>query len=244
MRCPRCHDEYHDDVATCVDCGVALVSDDTPLAPRADAHLGRFHPIVAGRIVPVLQQRKIAYETDPADVTLPGPPAPSMTTTADPVDPAAPRDRSGAGARLSSPVDDRPDEAASDATAPDPDLTEVTIRVQPEYRDDLRSELAVNWSDIIGRLPADEMYAVLAAGGTQAGWFDGPTGAWVDRQGRIQVEAAEDELASDADRMLGPSLAVIGAILVIFGLWAGGSSKELIVIVGAGLLATGLFLPR
>ncbi len=118
----------------------------------------------------------------------------------------------------------------------------VEILVDRTYRDDLRAELAMRWSDVVGHLPADDMYEVLAAGGSQPGWLDAPRGAWVDRQGRIQVEAADEESERDARRVLGPSILTIGAVLLLFGWYAEGSA--LAVLAGIALVLLGIFLPR
>ena len=87
------------------------------------------------------------------------------------------------------------------------------------------------------------MYEVLAAGGSQPGWYDAPRGAWVDRAGRVQVEAADDEESErDARRVLGPSLLTIGAVLLLFGWYAGGSAFA--VLAGIALILLGVFLPH
>lgn len=211
MRCPQCRDEYEADVTECVHCHVPLVPSDQPLPPRVDAHLGRFHPVVATRIVELVERRGIAYETDRDEID---------------------RDRHD------------PDGDALDTTAND-EVAPVTIVVDRDFRDDLRAELAVDYSDLVGRLPTDEMYAVLAVGGPQPGWYDAPKGAWVDRQGRLQVEPAEDELAGEEEgRTIGPALLTIGVVLALFGWYGGGSNRAGIVLVGVALAVTGAFTPR
>ncbi len=125
------------------------------------------------------------------------------------------------------------------------DDTGVELIVDRDFRDDLRAELVVSWNDIVGRLPEDDMYAVLAAGGSQPGWFDAPRGAWVDRQGRLQVEPTEDEArTADAGRTTGPVLLTLGIVLALFGWYGGGSLKEVAVLLGLGMVVAGLFLPR
>ena len=119
----------------------------------------------------------------------------------------------------------------------------VEVLVEREWRDDLRAELAVNWRDLIARLPQDEMYGVLSEGGRQPGWYDAPEGAWVDRQGRLKVEpVAEEELEADAARTTGPALVGIGAFLIILGWYVGDLAWA--IVLGIGLALTGLFLPR
>lgn len=190
MRCPRCHDEYEPGVARCVHCHVPLVPSSEPLPPRVDARLGRFHPVVAERIV--------------ADL-----------------------DRRGVGHR----------------TATDDDG--VVVTVDRAHRDDLRAELVVNWNGLVGRLPPDDRLDVLAAGGAQPGWYDAPRGAWVDRQGRLQVEPGEDEVElEDARRTVGPMLLTLGVVLALFGWYGGGSSREVVILVGMAMVVAGVFTPR
>lgn len=118
----------------------------------------------------------------------------------------------------------------------------VEIVADRAYRDDLRAELAVNWGDLVASLPEEQRQAVRGAGGEQPGWFDAPRGAWMDAHGRLQVErTAEEELEEDARRTVGPSLAVLGAILAIFGWWGG---SDVAVVLGIGLLGVGVFVPR
>lgn len=59
--CPRCHDTYVDGVAACVDCGLALLPDDTPLPARVDRLLGTFDPVVADRLAGILVSRGIPH---------------------------------------------------------------------------------------------------------------------------------------------------------------------------------------
>lgn len=172
----------------CTECGVALIADDQPLPPRVDARLGTFHPTVAGRIVDLLESRRIAHEQ------------------------------------------------AADGDA-------IRLLVDRRFRDDLRTELAMSWSDIVGRLPEEEMYDVLSSGGRQPGWFDAPQGAWVDRAGRIQMDPGHDEEAEhDAGRVLGPSLLTVGVVLLLFGWYAGPS--PIAILTGIAALLLGAFLPR
>jgi hypothetical protein len=118
----------------------------------------------------------------------------------------------------------------------------VEIIVDRRFRDDLRAELAVNWSQIVGNLDADAMYEVLASGGTQPGWFDAPTSSWVDREGRLQVDPGDDEEAmADAGRLWGPTLVAIGAVVGLFG-WYGQDSVALL-LLGIVMVVVGLLLP-
>lgn len=119
----------------------------------------------------------------------------------------------------------------------------VEVIVDRTWRDDLRAELVVNWGSLLHRLPPDERTEVAASGGRQPGWYDAPEGAWIDRDGRLQVEVHEDEAREeDAKRVLGPSLATLGGILAVFGWYAGGSPTA--IFLGVVLLAIGLLLPR
>lgn len=117
----------------------------------------------------------------------------------------------------------------------------VELLVDRDFRDDLRAELVVNWSGLVAALPDEERTRIAAAGGAQPGWFDAPRGAWMDAQGRLQVERTEEEeLAADARRTVGPALAAVGGMLVVFGWWAG---SEIAVVAGIAALAIGLLLP-
>jgi hypothetical protein len=75
MRCPSCHDEYEPHVRTCAACGVPLVPPDAVVpdsAPRADARLGVFHPVMAASITALLQRRAIVHDeiTEAGRVTI------------------------------------------------------------------------------------------------------------------------------------------------------------------------------
>ena len=119
----------------------------------------------------------------------------------------------------------------------------IEVVVDRTYRDDLRAELAVNWNGIVGSLDREVVVDLLRAGAPQPGWFDAPTSAWVDRQGRLQVDAGDDEEAmADAGRLWGPTLVVIGAVVGLFG-WYGQSSGALLVL-GLAMVGLGLVLPR
>jgi hypothetical protein len=119
----------------------------------------------------------------------------------------------------------------------------VEILMDRDRRDELRAELSLAWTDLMGQLPHDDLFEVLAAGAPQPGWFDPPQGAWVDREGKVQVEGSADEAAErDARRVVGPSLAVIGLVLGLFGWYAGGSAA--LAVVGIGMVVLGVMLPR
>lgn len=119
----------------------------------------------------------------------------------------------------------------------------VEVIVDRDFRDDLRAELAVNWNGIVSSLEREVVVELLRVGAPQPGWFDAPTSAWVDRQGRLQVDAGGDEEAmAEAGRLWGPSLVVIGIVVGLFG-WYGQGSSALLV-VGLAMAGLGLFLPR
>jgi hypothetical protein len=215
-RCPSCHDEFEPGVVRCPDCDVDLVPDGTPLPPRVDAVLGRFHPRMAPMLQALLERRGIAHERH--DLSADG-----RTHVAAP----------GADADTTA--------RTEDGAEPEPEAVELVV--DRLHRDDLRAELTVNWSGLVAALEPEDRERVRTSGGAQPGWFDAPTEAWVDRHGRLQVGRPDHEqLAEDASRTLGPAMALIGAILLLFG-WFVGSS-ELSVLAGLALLVVGLLLPR
>ena len=119
----------------------------------------------------------------------------------------------------------------------------VEVLVDREHRDDLRAELTVNWDGIVNSLDVDDRTEVVTSGARQPGWFDAPTSAWVDRQGRLQVDTGDEEDAiADASRLWGPSLVVIGVVVGLFG-WYGQSSSGLLVL-GLLMAGVGMFIPR
>lgn len=119
----------------------------------------------------------------------------------------------------------------------------VEVVVDRDFRDDLRAELAVNWHEIVAQLDSEVKVEVLSARAPQPGWFDAPVSAWVDRDGRLQVDpGADEEAMADAGRLWGPTLVVIGVVVGLFG-WYGQGSSGLLV-MGLAVAGLGLFLPR
>lgn len=119
----------------------------------------------------------------------------------------------------------------------------VEVIADRAWRDDLRAELALTWGELVGGLDPESRGILLTAGGPLPGWLDAPEGAWVDRDGRVQVDGAHGEAEeADARRTVGPVMAAIGAVLVVFGWYAGAGAG--VVVAGVGLLLVGLLLPR
>lgn len=130
---------------------------------------------------------------------------------------------------------------AHEAVPVDHDRVEVVV--DRTFRDDLRAELAMNWEGIVASLDREVVADMALAGAPQPGWFDAPTSAWVDRDGRLQVDAGGDEEAmEEAGRLWGPTLVVIGVVVGLFG-WYGQGSSALLVL-GLCMAGLGLFLPR
>ena len=118
----------------------------------------------------------------------------------------------------------------------------LEIVVPREERDELRAELALHWGDRLEALDEQEASDVRwAAGGHYPGWFDPPEGGFIDRQGRLVVDAAEDAEA-DAARRVGPTLAIGGASLLLLAWYLGLGMGT--VFAGVGLLIIGVLLPR
>lgn len=117
---------------------------------------------------------------------------------------------------------------------------EVALSVPGGWRDDVRAELLLRWDELLAALDADEAPDVLAAGGHTPGWPDAPLGGAIDRDGRLVVDAPDDE--ADGSRTLGPAMLVGGAILAVSG-WQVVDAPALI-IVGIGVMIVGLLLPR
>lgn len=119
----------------------------------------------------------------------------------------------------------------------------VEIVVDRAWRDDLRAELTLTWSEFLGHLDTDTAAAVLATGGPAPGWYDPPRGGHVDRAGRLVVDVDNvEEAATDASRMIGPALLATGGVLIVVGWQVFGGPA--VVILGIGLALIGLFTPR
>lgn len=123
--------------------------------------------------------------------------------------------------------------------APSDDETEVLV--DRDWRDDLRTEFAVSWTELLSGLDEGDVEEVRSLGGNAPGWLDAPQGGYVDRQGRMVVDAGEDADA-DAARVVGPALLTMGAIAIVTG-WLLLSSPALVV-AGIGLAIVGLIVPR
>lgn len=118
----------------------------------------------------------------------------------------------------------------------------VAIVVDETFRDDIRSELVARWSDVLATFDGEQRLEVLALGGTTPGWLDPPTGAWIDRDGRLQVERGlVEESLEDASRQVGPAMAAFGVVLVAFGWYADAGGGLLL--LGAVLAVLGVLLP-
>lgn len=116
----------------------------------------------------------------------------------------------------------------------------ATLLVEPDWRDELRAELAIRWGELVRSLPYEEFQEVTRSGGRQPGWFDAPEGGWIDREGRMLVDSGEEE---DGDnRLLGPVLLTLGAVLAGFAWYADAGAG--IVFAGLALAIFGLLSPR
>lgn len=116
---------------------------------------------------------------------------------------------------------------------------DTEVRVEASARDELRTQLALNWNDVVGVLD-DEVRAALvgAPRSTSApGWYDAPVGGHIDRTGRLVVDSGDDEV-----RTLGPALAVAGVILAISGWFAVDSGA--VTAAGLAIAVIGLLIPR
>lgn len=116
----------------------------------------------------------------------------------------------------------------------------VEVRVDPQWRDDVRAELTLTWTDILGGLEPGLAADLRATGGRAPGWFDAPEGGHVDRAGRLVVASTEDD--EDEGRVVGPALLAAGAILAILGWYVADSSA--VTVSGLALVLLGLFTPR
>jgi hypothetical protein len=117
------------------------------------------------------------------------------------------------------------------------------VLVPADVRDELRAELVLGWGQLLRVLPPDDAPGVLATGSrTHPGWHDAPEGAWVDREGRLRVAAAEDEALADAERSIGPTLVGVGIVIALLA-WALGGS-DLGYLLGGTAVLIGVLLPR
>jgi hypothetical protein len=118
----------------------------------------------------------------------------------------------------------------------------VEVLVPVAWRDDLRTELTLTWSEVVRRLEEDDVLAVLALGGSAPGWQDAPRGGYVDRAGRLVVAVDDDEAEDDAARVVGPALLTVGAVLVVLGWYVLDAAG--VVAAGIALAIAGLVVPR
>lgn len=120
----------------------------------------------------------------------------------------------------------------------------ILVLVDETDRDALRAELVAKWSQLLAALPPDERMAVHHGPGTPRlpGWADPPEDAWIDWEGRLRVVDADQDRFDDSTRVVGPSLATIGVVLLVFGWYADAGPGVLL----GGLLAllVGVFVPR
>lgn len=119
---------------------------------------------------------------------------------------------------------------------------DAELYVERSWRDDLRAELALTWAQIVNRLPEGPALEVRALGGASPGWYDAPRGGWVDRSGRLVVEAEDQEAAADGARLAGPAMVTIGAVLLLLGWYV--DAGAVVLLTGITLLVFGLLLPR
>lgn len=118
---------------------------------------------------------------------------------------------------------------------------DVEVAVEAGRRDELRAELLMRWDDLLAELDADLAPEVLGSGEHAAGWLDAPRGSYIDRDGKLVVDAPPEDDADDR-RTLGPTLVAGGAILALAG-WQ-VLDVGAVIIAGVGLALLGLFIPR
>lgn len=116
----------------------------------------------------------------------------------------------------------------------------VELRIDRAERDDVRSELAINWDEVVAQLEDDEREH-LDDEGPAPGWLDAPRGGHIDRAGRLVVDA-DDAEEWESSRVLGPGLLVGGAAIGLLG-WLLVDSGALITL-GIAMVAIGVFIPR
>lgn len=117
----------------------------------------------------------------------------------------------------------------------------LSVVVDRERRDALRAELLTAWPQVLGAVEPDLRREVVATGGSAPGWFDAPAGGWIDRDGRLQVDAGEERVR-DAERAYGPALVAAGVLVGLLG-WIAGEALTL-GLLGGALVVVGLLLPR
>lgn len=117
----------------------------------------------------------------------------------------------------------------------------LEIVVPRDERDGLRAELSVDWGTRIAELDEEQRSDVRWQGGQYPGWLDPPEGGYIDREGRLVVDAKDDSEA-DASRTIGPTLAVVGLGLLLATWYLGlGMGTGFL---GVALLVFGLLVPR
>lgn len=116
------------------------------------------------------------------------------------------------------------------------------ILVDRQWRDDLRTEFAVSWDEILRGLDEEHVEHIRGLGGSAPGWFDAPQGGYVDRAGRMVVATEEDDDDADAARVIGPALLTVGGIAIVVG-WLVLSMPGMVAL-GVGLAIVGLIIPR
>ncbi len=118
---------------------------------------------------------------------------------------------------------------------------DVEVAVEADRRDELRAELLMRWDELLAELDADLAPDVLGSGKHASGWLDAPTGSYIDRDGKLVVDAPPEDDADDR-RTLGPTLVAGGAILALAG-WQ-VLDVGAVMIAGAALALIGVFIPR
>ncbi len=118
----------------------------------------------------------------------------------------------------------------------------VEVLVDRAWRDDLRTEFAVSWDEMLRGLDDSSVAELRELGGNAPGWFDAPRGGHVDRLGRMVVEVDDEDRDADESRVVGPALLTGGVVLA----GAGWFLLEASGIVAAGILLAllGLLVPR
>lgn len=119
---------------------------------------------------------------------------------------------------------------------------DLHVRVDVQWRDDVASTLFTGWSELLAGMDRENAYGVIAHGGSHPGWFDAPTDAWTDRDGRLQV-ALDPDGDPDRARAFGPAMLVLGLSLLLLGL-VDAISTPIGVTFGTGFLVLGALLPR